>query len=449
MVNIDAALAGLHRDGRPIQVAMVGAGTTGRMISVQLLTPVPGIRLAAIANRSIDRAVLAYSNAGVEEVSRADDVGQVERCIERGAYCVVDDPALLCAAGNIDVIIEVTGAVEHGASVALDAIRHGKHIILVNAEVDSTVGPILAEYARKAGVVMTNTDGDEPGVAMTLIRYLKSIGLRPVAAGNMKGMIDHYRTPETQREFAEKYGQSAPKVTSFADGTKLAMECAVLANASGFGVGQRGMYGPKCAHVSEMVGKLPADQLLSGGLVDYALGAAPYTGAFVLVHEDNPKKQKELAYFKLGDGPFYAFYVPYHLPHIQIASTIAHAVLYNDATVAPLGAPLCEVAAVAKRDLKAGQIIDEIGGYTTYGVIENAKAFTSEDLLPMGVAEGCRVLRDLPKDTAIGYADVALPEGRLCDQLRAEQARHFGAGDSSRAPFKSPRDGHYGAALGA
>jgi predicted homoserine dehydrogenase-like protein len=236
MVNVDAALAGLHRDRKPIQVGMVGAGTTGHMIAVQLLTPVPGIRLAAIANRTIDRAVSAYRNAGVEDVSLADNAGQVQRCIERGAYCVVDDPALLCAAGGIDVIIEVTGAVEHGASVALEAIRQRKHVILVNAEVDSTVGPILAAYAREAGVVMTNTDGDEPGVAMTLIRYLKSIGLRPVAAGNMKGMIDHYRTPETQRAFAEKYGQSAPKVTSFADGTKLSMECAVLANASGFGM---------------------------------------------------------------------------------------------------------------------------------------------------------------------------------------------------------------------
>jgi predicted homoserine dehydrogenase-like protein len=449
MVNVDAALAGLHRDRKPIQVGMVGAGTTGHMIAVQLLTPVPGIRLAAIANRTIDRAVSAYRNAGVEDVSLADNAGQVQRCIERGAYCVVDDPALLCAAGGIDVIIEVTGAVEHGASVALEAIRQRKHVILVNAEVDSTVGPILAAYAREAGVVMTNTDGDEPGVAMTLIRYLKSIGLRPVAAGNMKGMIDHYRTPETQRAFAEKYGQSAPKVTSFADGTKLSMECAVLANASGFGVGQRGMFGPKCDHVADMVNKLPVDRLLSGGLVDYALGAAPYTGAFVLVHEDNPKKQKELAYFKLGDGPFYAFYVPYHLPHIQIASTIAHAALYHDGTVTPLGAPVCEVAAVAKRDLKAGEIIDEIGGFMTYGVIENAKPFAAEDLLPMGVAEGCRLLHDLPKDTAISYADVALPEGRLCDRLRAEQARHFGTGDERRIQARPSRDGHYGAALGA
>jgi predicted homoserine dehydrogenase-like protein len=315
--------------------------------------------------------------------------------------------------------------VEFGARVAVDAIRHRKHVVLVNAELDSTVGPILKFYADRAGVVITNTDGDEPGVAMTLLRYVKSVGLRPVAAGNLKGLIDPYRTPETQREFAAKYNQDAAKVTSFADGTKLSMEATILANASGFRVGQRGMYGPKCAHVKEMVNLLPMDQLLDGGLIDYALGAEPHTGAFVLAYEEHPKKRKELAYYKMGDGPLYAFYTPYHLPHIQIVSTIARAALFSDATVTPIGAPLCEVGTTAKRDLKAGEVLDGVGGFMTYGVIENAPGFADRNLLPMGIAEGCRLLRDLAKDDVIAYSDVELPKGRVCDQLRAEQAAQF------------------------
>src|SRR5262249_12588078 len=178
---------------------------------------------------------------------------------------------------------------------------NGKHVVMVNAELDSLLGPILKTKADSAGVVVTNTDGDEPGVAMTLFRYLRSLGLRPVAAGNIKGMVDYYRTPETQRAFAEKYDQDARKVTSFADATKLSMETTVLANATGFHAGRRGMYGPACQNVTEMAGLLPGDQMLATGLVDYALGAAPHTGAFVVVHEESPLKKAQLAYYKLGD----------------------------------------------------------------------------------------------------------------------------------------------------
>src|SRR5262249_55802976 len=151
--------------------------------------------------------------------------------------------------------------------------------------------------------------------------YVRTLGLRPVAAGNIKGMVDHYRNPDTQAAFAKQNDQDVRKVTSFADATKLSMETTVLANATGFGVGRRGMHGPKCAHVSEMASLLPPGDLLGGGIVDYALGAAPHTGAFVVIHEENALKRTQLAYYKMGPGPFYVFHTPFHLPHLQIAST--------------------------------------------------------------------------------------------------------------------------------
>ncbi len=432
MVIADTVLFRREQEGNPVRVALVGAGVTGKMIALQLLTPVTGIRLVAIANRTPERALQAFKLAGDERAKVVGRLSELEDRVAQGVPSVVDDYMLVCQAANIDVIVEVTGAVEFGAHVAVAAIAHRKHVVLVNAELDSTVGPILKHMADRAGVVITNTDGDEPGVAMTLIRYIRSVGLRPVAAGNLKGLIDRYRTPETQKEFAAKFNQDAAKVTSFADGTKLSMETTILANATGFKVGQRGMYGPKCSHVREMSALLPEDKMLSGGLIDYALGAEPHTGAFVIAWEGNPKKQKELGYYKMGNGPFYVFYTPYHLPHIQIASTIGRAALFNDATVAPIGAPVCEVAAVAKRDLKAGEVIDGIGGFMTYGVIENAADFRADDLLPAGVAESCRLLRPVVKDQPITYADVKLPEGRLVDRLRAEQAARFGL--ASRRP---------------
>src|SRR4030095_14043510 len=228
---------------------------------------------------------------------------------------------------------------------------YGKHVVLVNAELDSLLGPLLKAKADKAGVVVTHTDGDEPGVAMTLLRYLRTLGLHPVAAGNLKGMVDYYRNPDTQRGFAEKNDQDVRKVTSFADSTKLSMEATVLANATGYRAGRRGMCGRACKHVREMAGLLPAEQMLSTGLVDYALGAEPYTGAFVIIHEESPLKKTQLAYYKLGDGPFYVFYTPFHLPHIQIASTIGRAFVLNDPTVTPLAGPVCEVAAGASRNI--------------------------------------------------------------------------------------------------
>jgi predicted homoserine dehydrogenase-like protein len=322
---------------------------------------------------------------------------------------VTDDPSVLTTCGAIDVLVEVTGTVGAAASVVLEAFDHGKHVVLVNAELDSLLGPILKEKADQAGVVLTHTDGDEPGVAMTLLRYLRSLGLRPVAAGNIKGMVDYYRNPETQQAFAERNDQDVRKVTSFADATKLSMEATVLANATGFLAGRRGMYGPPCKYVREMGDLLPADQMLDTGLVDYALGAAPHTGAFVVIHEESPLKKSQLAYYKLGDGPFYVFYTPYHLPHIQIASTIGRAVVHRDATVAPIAGPVCEVVTVAKRDLRTGERLDGVGGFCAYGLIDNAGAARAMEALPIGLSEGCTVRRDIKMDNVLSFSDVELP----------------------------------------
>jgi predicted homoserine dehydrogenase-like protein len=336
--------------------------------------------------------------------------------------------------------VEVTGTVEAAAHVALDAFDHGKHVILVNAELDSLLGPILKVKADRAGVVVTHTDGDEPGVAMTLFRYLRSLGLHPVAAGNIKGMVDYYRTPETQRAFAEKHDQDVKKVTSFADSTKLSMETTVLANATGFHAGRRGMYGPTCAYVRELAHLLPADQMLGTGLVDYSVGAAPHTGAFVIVHEESPLKKTQLAYYKLGDGPFYVFYTPFHLPHIQIASTIGRVAILRDPTVAPIAGPVCEVVTVAKRDLKAGERLDGVGGFCAYGLIDNTATARATAALPIALSEGCVLRRDIPKDEMVSFDDVEEPSrDRLVEELWREQnARWPRASRSSRIPSTQP-----------
>ena len=420
-----AVLASREAAARPIRVGIVGAGATGRAIALQLGTPVPGIRLAGISNRTPANAERAFREAGITQWKAVDSAAAAEASITRGVPVLTDDPSVLLKCNAIDLVIEVTGSVDFAARITLDAIEQRKPTILVNAELDSLIGPLLSAKARDAGVVLTHTDGDEPGVAMTLFRYLQSVGLRPVAAGNIKGMVDYYRTPETQKGFAARYDQDVKKVTSFADATKLSMETTVLANATGFGVARRGMVGPACGYVRELAKLLPPEAMLAGGIVDYSVGAAPHTGAFVVVHEENPLKKAQLSYYKLGDGPFYVFYTPFHLPHIQIPSTIARAVIHNDPTVTPMAGPSCEVVTVAKRDLKVGDKLDGIGGFLSYGLIDNYAAARVDDALPIALSENCVLLHDVPRGEVVRFRDVKMPAKRLSDELWLEQCRRW------------------------
>ena len=420
-MNIDTALQERERSGKPIRVGLIGAGAAGRAIALQLATPPPGIRLAAIVNRTPEHGERAFREAGITEWRCPESAGDAELALNAGISVLTDDPSVVTNCDAVDVIIEATGTIEYATGVVLAAFDHGQHVVLVNAELDSLLGPVLKARADRAGVVITHTDGEEPGVAMTLLRYLRAVGLRPVAAGNLKGMVDHYRTPETQRNFALKYDQEPRKVTSFADATKLSMETTVLANATGFQAGRRGMYGPACEHVREMAKLLPADQMLDTGLVDYALGAAPHTGAFVIIYEDKPLKQAQLGYVKMGDGPFYVFYTPYHLPHIQIASTIGRAVVHGDPTVASIAGPVCEVITLAKRDMKAGERLDGVGGFCAYGLIDNTASARAVEALPLSLSENCMLRRDVAKDQVISFADVEEPGRGVVDELWSEQ----------------------------
>lgn len=426
MIILDKALRERAEAGHPVQVAIVGAGYMGRGLALQILSAMPGLRLAAVSNRTLAKAQQAYQQGGVDDFVRVETVSALEDAVANGRYAVTDDAYHLAAAGGIDVVIEATGEVEFGARVVMRAIEHGKHVVLMNAELDATLGPILKVHADRAGVVLTDTDGDQPGVVMNLYRFVDAIGYRPVVVGNIKGMLDHYRTPETQRAFAEAHNQDTKMITSFADGTKMAMENVVMANATGFGVAKRGMYGPACDHVDDALDLFDLERFAEGGgMVDYVLGATPGPGVFVVGYNDHPIKRQYIQVFKMGEGPFYVFYTPYHLPHLEGPLTAARAALFGDAAVTPAGAPVCEVVAVAKRDLRAGEVLDGIGGFTAYGLIENAGPAREDGLLPMGLADGCRLAVDVPKDRPIRRADVEWPEGRFCDDLWDQQRAHF------------------------
>lgn len=435
MIIVDKKLYEKEQQNRPIQVGMVGAGFLGKALAHQIITATLGMRLAAIANRHLDKAIAAYKDAGISQVRAIRDAEALDDAIRQGFCAVTENPLSLCEAGQIDIIIEMTGDVEFGAWLAYSAIKHNKHII-VNAEVDATVGPILKHYADRAGVVFSGIDGDQPGTTMNLVRFVRGTGLRPVLCGNIKGLHDPYRTPATQEGFAKKWGQQPYMVTTFADGTKISLEQAEIANAVGMGIGKRGMFGPHVPEgtpVLEAAQWYPREAMLDGnGIVDYVVGASPAPGVFVLAVCDDPSKQFRLNLLKLGEGPFYCFYVPYHLCQFEIPNGIARAALFHDATIAPEGSPMVGVVATAKKDLKAGDMLDGMGYYLTYGQCESYKNMHKERLLPIGLSKGVRLLRDIPRDQVIRYDDVSIPQGRFIDTLyRDQHASLCASGESS------------------
>jgi predicted homoserine dehydrogenase-like protein len=396
----------------------------GRAIARQLVERAAGIELVGIANRTVERAAEAFREAGVSDVVEVGAAEELERARRARQPVITGDASLLAAAAGVDVVVEATGTVEHGARVALHAIVHGKHVVLCNAELGGTLGPVLARYATDAGVVLTDIDGDQPGAQANLHRFVRGIGLTPVLCGSVKGLLDRSRTPETQQGFAARWGQTPSMVTSFADGTKLAFEQAVVGNALGYGVLRRGMTGRRYDGLvddPEHLALWDAEELRrAGGVVDYTLGARPPAGVFVLAVEDDPGRRRHLDLLKLGEGPLYCFTTPFHLCSFEVPFTVARAALFGDATVTPARHAV-EVVAAAKRDLVAGETLDGIGWTATYGLCENAQAARRDGLLPMGIAEGCTVARDVAQHEVLAYADVELPQGRLCDRLRREQ----------------------------
>lgn len=436
MILVDTALQERARSGQPIRVGLAGAGFMGRGIVNQVVHYSPGISLAAVFSRDIEHARRACAEGGVTDIRTARTAGEMDEAIAAGACAITDDASLLCRAPAIDIVVDATGAVEFGAVLTMDAIDAGKDVVLMNAELDGTVGPQLKAYADRAGVILTGCDGDQPGVQMNLVRFVNSIGLTPLVCGNIKGLQDRYRTPTTQAGFAKRWGQTPHMVTSFADGTKISFEQAIVANATGMRVACRGMRGYEhTGHVDQLTSMFDVDELQAlGGVVDYVIGAVPSPGVFVFAARRDESQKLYLDYAKLGEGPLYSFYVPYHLTVFEVPLTVARVALFRDVVIAPTQGPRVDVVTAAKTDMKAGDVIDGLGGYCTYGLCENADVTWRDHLLPMGLAEGCRLRRDVARDEVLTYADVELPGNRLVERLRAEQdAAFFGA-----ALFEAP-----------
>jgi predicted homoserine dehydrogenase-like protein len=436
MIIVDNAIKARLRTGRPIVVGMYGAGFMARGMLINVERHMKVLHIAAICNRNVERAINAFVDAGLNrhDIVEVSNAAMMDRALGLGKRIVTADPTLIARSSLIDAVFETTGNVEYGAKVTLDCIENCKDIISLNVELDATVGQLLRVKAGEAGVIFTGADGDQPGVTMNLVRHVKAMGLRPLVCGNIKGLQDPYRNPSTQASFAKQWNQTPSMVASFADGTKMTAEQAIVANAVGLQVSKRGMIGRAYdGHVDELVDFYDVDQLRTlGGIVDYVVGAKPSPGIYVIAEAQDDNQSFFLNLGKLGKGPLYSFYTAWHLTTLEFGISIARTVLCRDIIIGTTTAPSVDVVATAKRDLKKGELIDGIGGYMTYGVAENYRVSRQEDLLPMGLAEGCRLVTDVRRDQVLTYSDVEVPLGSAAHRLRREQDVLFPIGRRSR-----------------
>ena len=423
MILIDNILKKRQQDGNIIRVAVIGCGEMGKGIINQLTKYSPGICVAVTYNRTLDKAIKTYKDIGIETYNVVDSTKDLEEAINKKIPTITQNVDIIYNANNVDLLIEVTGTIEFAAKTILNAFKCGKDVLSFNVEIDATFGPILKQKAKESGVRYSVADGDQPGVTMNLYRFVKQMGFTPLLCGNIKGLQDHYRNPTTQKGFAAQWDMTPEMVTSFADGTKISFEQACIANATGMQVARRGMYGHYSKeHVDDLTHLYDIDELKElGGIVDYIVGAKPGPGVFIYATTEDPIAKKYLKYGKLGEGPLYSFYVPYHLLFFEIASAICRLIDFNDTIITADQGLMVDVITTAKTDLKKGDVLDGLGGYKAYGVCENYTISKKETLLPMGLAEGCKMLTNKPKDSIITYSDVLLPKGRLADLLKNQQ----------------------------
>jgi len=406
----------LQASGTPIRVGVIGSGLMGRGM-IHQLARMPGLQPAVIVARNIEHALAAARDAGFasENVVVTDDPVRFAKAIWAGQLVITTDIELAAEVAPVDAYIECTGAVEYGARAALACIRNGRHFVSLNAETDATVGCLLKREADQAGVVYTNSDGDQPGVLMRLIEYCRACGLDVRAAVNCKGFMDIRATPESIMPWAIKQKTSPRMTASFTDGTKLNIEMNVVANATGLLPAKRGMIGVRTDLKNALQDFSKSGALAGAPSVGYTLGGDFGGGVFVIARADDPRVAAPyFQYFKMGDGPDYLFFRPYHLCHIEAPLSAAEAVLYREPTIAPLGLPVAQTVTVAKRALKAGEMLDGIGGFTCYGEVDAAEN-------ARGLLEGVRLTRTIAAGEPIPLDAVELDDSRLLVRLWRQQ----------------------------
>lgn len=429
MLGMNRKLAKLEENGTPILTGIIGAGQMGKGMVSQMLA-MKGMRPSFVADINIDSAKDALTHAGIAEdqIAVIETAEEGNQALAEGKYLISTNGLLAPQIEKLDAVVDATGVPQVGARVAIDTIFAKKHIIMLNVETDVVIGPLLKKWADNAGVVYTGSHGDEPGAVMELYDFATALGYDVRVIGKGKNnKLDFDANPDSVLEEATRRGVSPKMLTAFKDGTKTMVEMTAMSNATGYLPDVRGAHGPS-GGVEDLPGMFMTKE--EGGIlsdykkVDFVNGVAP--GVFIIVSSPLPEVHTEMKYLSMGEGPNYVLYRPYHLCSLETPLTVAHAVLNEEPTIVPMAGPISECIAVAKTDLKAGQMLDGIGGYTVYGTIEVAAKAKEEGALPLGlINKKTKLIVDKKKGDIITYADVELDQSNLIVQLRQLQDQMF------------------------
>ncbi len=424
--GLAADLAALEATGKPIRIGLIGSGMMGTDIVTQVLQ-MRGIVVAAIADLNVPAAVAALAAAGHDpQAHRIVATGSaLEQAIGEGRIAITQDADLVCSCALIDVVVDATGKPAVGAQIGLTAMEHGKHLVMMNVEADVTIGAYLKHEADRLGVIYSLGAGDEPSATIELINFVSALGYPVIAAGKGKNNpLNVDATPDDYAEQARKMGLNPRMLVEFVDGSKTAVEMSAIANATGLVPDIAGMHGP-AASLKELHQVLcpiaDGGILRRKGVVDYTIGKDVAPGVFVVAEMAHPRLRERMDYLKLGAGPYYTFYRPYHLCSLEVPLTCARAVLYRRADMAPLAKPAAEVCAVAKRDLKPGDRLDAIGEYTYRAWAMDAAEARAASAVPCGLLEQAVVAAPVRKGELLTYANTAVDASSRIVELRRRQ----------------------------
>jgi predicted homoserine dehydrogenase-like protein len=435
----NVALTGLAKDlaaradtGKPIRIGLVGAGEMGTDI-VSRVAHMRGIEIGAISELKAGAAAksveIAYGNADrVQEVSTAD---AANTAMEQGKVAVTNNVNALLDAGLIDVVIDATGIPAVGAEIGLQAMERGKHLVMMNVEADVTIGAYLRSEAERLGVVYSLGAGDEPSSCMELIEFVSAMGHRIISAGKGKNNpLNIDATPDVYNEEAIRRHMNPRMLVEFVDGSKTMVEMAAISNATGLIPDKPGMHGPAAGRdeLNKVLIPESAGGLLSSseGRVDYTIGKGVAPGVFVVAEMDHPRIWERMEDLKMGKGPYFTFFRPYHLTSLEVPLTCARVVLYGKADMVPMARPVAEVCAVAKKDLAVGDMLDQIGEYCYRAWIMEAGAARTDGAIPCGLLAGAKVTQPIRKGELITYANATVPADSKIAALRARQDKMLG-----------------------
>ncbi len=405
MKTLKTRLQTLEKD---IRVAVIGIGSIGKGLVYQI-NATPGMKPVAIADIVLNKAVdcAKWLNLDYEVVNTTDELNRV---IERGKLAVTDNGKIITGSGLVEVLVESSNAVLTGALHALEAIRSHQHVVMMNFEAEMMYGPLLLREAQHEDVVYTCADGDQPTVIKKMIDEIELWGMDIVMAGNIKNFLDRYTDPHKIAPEADKRSLDHKMCSSYTDGTKLCVEMAVLANAINGKTAVPGMFGHRMKSVNEIFNHINFDEVWDREhpLVDYVLGSEPKGGVFVVAHTADKFQQYTFNWFPpdVGPGPYYVFSRPYHLGHIEAMQCIAEAYLDHSARLQPVYGMRTNVHSYAKRDLSTGDKLDGMGGFNTYGLIENLDDTLMQKGLPALLNDNLRLKRNIGKDERISLDDV-------------------------------------------